>query len=525
MSEPFSESLDRLLFHLDNQTGFWFALVVADDPSPRARLREAAEQWCKEHGAAFFTQAPAPEGLVPLVIELAKGQQPGLHWIRADGAKGTAEQWDAGAAQLFMAMNERREAFRRRHVGGVVVEGRLSLKPLLRDLAPDLFSIRAFVAEPGEVEEQDEVAHFDAPAWQWPDVSSFHVNDVDPDLILQQIARLEARTEPEVAAKRLDLRVRAVLVLVNANRFEDASTAADALEMDVGRGADVTAPQRQVARIVVLHARGAHAAARGDHGRSLECVNELIDVIACIPMLPLSRGQIFATRATILVKMHDERGAIRDFEKAIECEEADFQSRPKDASLRGDFVRHSEKLADRHISSFAPGEAIRVLEHALKRLDEWQREKPNELRWHYERCRLELTLGLAHLQSLDISAMRDAFRRAASIAERCARRAPGDRDIEQTKHTVYMVRAVGHAVHRDLSNEAVDVYLQALRDVVFPWMQRATRQQIRRVVLDLLIRVMAGIERFTKAAAHRRPPAPPISPDAASASRTPPKSP
>jgi hypothetical protein len=43
VSETEAEAWDRLLFHLENQTGFWFAMVVGDDPGARGRLYAKAK--------------------------------------------------------------------------------------------------------------------------------------------------------------------------------------------------------------------------------------------------------------------------------------------------------------------------------------------------------------------------------------------------------------------------------------------------------------------------------------------------
>jgi hypothetical protein len=149
MTREEEDARDRLLFHLENQTGFWFALVVGDEPRPRGRLRKVAEAFCREHNLAFTLHAMLPEQLSAIAVDLARGENQGLHWIRADGPQTLITQWDSAARALLLAMNERREAYRRRLNGGVIIEGRVSLKRLLRDLAPDLFSIRAFIAESG----------------------------------------------------------------------------------------------------------------------------------------------------------------------------------------------------------------------------------------------------------------------------------------------------------------------------------------------------------------------------------------
>ncbi|MFO0585936.1 MAG: hypothetical protein U0441_00280 [Polyangiaceae bacterium] len=154
MTAEEEEATERLLFHLENQTGFWFGLVVGDDPAPRERLCEAARKWCEEHGRAFYLHSDDPNALLALPILLAENAQAGVHWIRADGVSALVESWHTRAAQMLMAMNERREAYRARLDGGVVVEGRSSLKRILREMAPDMFSIRAFIIEPGEGQER-----------------------------------------------------------------------------------------------------------------------------------------------------------------------------------------------------------------------------------------------------------------------------------------------------------------------------------------------------------------------------------
>lgn len=143
------EAWRYIVFRLENDPAFWFGLIAGDDGRPRRRLRDRAEAWCKANGVAFHEHTRAPGELRMVAVELSQNPAPGLHWIHADGLEGVAAQWDAGAKAMLMAMNERRDAYRRHLTAGVVVDGRLSLKPILRDFAPDMFSIRAFVAEPG----------------------------------------------------------------------------------------------------------------------------------------------------------------------------------------------------------------------------------------------------------------------------------------------------------------------------------------------------------------------------------------
>lgn len=190
MTPEAEEARDRLLFHLEHQEGFWFALVVGDDPRPRAQLRETAEAWCREHGREFRLHEPSVYQLAGLAAELSRGAPPGVHWIRTDGSGALIEQWEAAASQLVMAMNERREAYRQRLDGAVILEGRESLKRLTRELAPDIFSIRAFIAEPG-IHPDHKIRL--APEWRDP-TDSFQAFvsyfSADPEREMERASRL-----------------------------------------------------------------------------------------------------------------------------------------------------------------------------------------------------------------------------------------------------------------------------------------------------------------------------------------------
>lgn len=209
MTAEEEEATDRLLFHLENQTGFWFGLVVGDDPAPRERLCEAARKWCEEHGRAFYLHAGGPANLPMLPAALADGTQAGVHWIRTDGVGASIESWHARAAEMLMAMNERREAYRSRLEGGILVEGRSSLKRTLREMAPDMFSIRAFIVEPGEPSEEMKRG---LPDWRPPDLHKARSTEPEADV-------------PASVWMRVDLYLR----LAQECEFEDAERARGAV--------------------------------------------------------------------------------------------------------------------------------------------------------------------------------------------------------------------------------------------------------------------------------------------------------
>ncbi|MCO4744540.1 MAG: hypothetical protein KC912_07125 [Proteobacteria bacterium] len=149
-----SEATARLKFHLEMQDSFWFALVVGPDEQARAVLRDVAGQY----GPVVDFDLESGEEVATAIALL--GPREGLAWVRVEDS--------AVASALLAAMNERREAFRRGHGAGVVVEGPLWLKAVLRNAAPDLFSIRACILEPSPPDDQPlqrEITEEVFPSW------------------------------------------------------------------------------------------------------------------------------------------------------------------------------------------------------------------------------------------------------------------------------------------------------------------------------------------------------------------------
>lgn len=150
-TELVDEAWERLQFDLDVRSGFWLTLVVGTDLAGRAELRELARTWCRAEGQPFRLHQRGVEDLPQLAVDLLARHESdgGLHWILADAAQPEPDRWLEAAGRLMLAMNERREAYRRRLGAGVVIEGQPGLVRELRMLAPDLFSVRAAVLELG----------------------------------------------------------------------------------------------------------------------------------------------------------------------------------------------------------------------------------------------------------------------------------------------------------------------------------------------------------------------------------------
>jgi uncharacterized protein YjbI with pentapeptide repeats len=164
--EDAGEAARRLTFQLEMDTGFWFGAVVGNDGGARAALREVARRWCEGRGAHVSrahgrrlsycavrpSRSPATSGRACT----------GFGWRRAT----SPGPWDRALTHALAAMNERREEYRRTLRGPLVVEGRMSLRRRLRELAPDLFSVAAFIAELGGAPSRAPEAPADDPVFE-----------------------------------------------------------------------------------------------------------------------------------------------------------------------------------------------------------------------------------------------------------------------------------------------------------------------------------------------------------------------
>lgn len=261
-----------ILFRLQNDPGFWFGLVVGDDGRPRARLRERAKKWCEAHDRPFFVHAPAPEALRAVADELSRGREAGLHWIAADGLEGAGAQWDAGVKAMMMAMNERRDAYRRHLAAGVIVEGRLSLKPILRDFAPDMFSIRAFVSEVSA----DPIEQ--APALIRP--TAYFMVPGSPigdtlEALLERVDRLTGIQDRDAVWTRNMAVLEAMFKLLDERRWAEASVLAERFAKEPVTGAGVTSDHQRSIQRLALVARPTVALEEGGAKESLARIEEL----------------------------------------------------------------------------------------------------------------------------------------------------------------------------------------------------------------------------------------------------------
>lgn len=423
MSPEEEEARERLLFHLENQSGFWFALVVGDDARPRARLCEAAEAWCKGNGRPFTLHQPEPTRLVQLAVSLAQGESTGIHWIRADGVKGLIEEWNAGAAQMLMAMNERREAYRKRFDGGIVVEGRSPLKRILREMAPDLFSIRAFIAEPGE---EPEARPSEFPEWRRPlsQASLVSGDHVDPDLALTRLARLTALEGLATTKSWIEAEARATTSLFNAGRHVEAASHAHELLSRIEQDADDALkehPHPGVWAYEVL--AGIAIIKNNDLHEALRLLDQALNILSR-PARDPTEKLMYALAGITLRKLraHILLGT-GDLDAAREALERYVRAFPPSGA--GLLPETQLDLVDSHIHLARVlakqdkfDEAEDVLQKSVQIAKQCAAQSSEDDRWQLEVLRSITALGHTQLMKRDIGAALKTLIPAAALAER-----------------------------------------------------------------------------------------------------------
>ncbi|XXT18506.1 hypothetical protein WME94_50580 [Sorangium sp. So ce429] len=423
MTPEEDEARDRLLFHLENQSGFWFGLVVGGDMRPRARLCEAAAAWCKEHERAFTLYEPEPDSLIKLAVTLANGGSPGVHWIRADGVKGLIDEWNAGVAQMLMAMNERREAYRKRLDGGIVVEGRSSLKRILRERAPDLFSIRAFIAEPGE--EPDAQAS-GVPEWRTPfsRTSLVSAAQVDPDLALSRLARLVELEGPATTKSWIDAEGRVIASFYNTGRYDEASRHAHELLRRLEQNADGLLDGQLYKGALAYKILAVIAFLSGDTSESISLFDKALGSLASRPdhgeyehfICGLEAIDVSKRRALVLLHSGDLEGARASLEQRVLLLSTIATEMLPDIQI--DLVDSHIMLARALEKQDDLVSAEEVLQKAVQLARDCAATNPEDDRWQLEILRSVAALGRIQLRKQDIAAAVNTLVPAAALAER-----------------------------------------------------------------------------------------------------------
>ncbi len=144
----------RLESQIELAEGFWLGFLFTPSAETAGLLRERLESELKRRGHALLVRDPSTaDDLVASLSWLTADETRDAPyiWLQAirpvDGRTKAGESWSRAWETLLLRLNERRDALRRHTGGGVILVAPPAVKPLARDAAPDLWSIRALVME------------------------------------------------------------------------------------------------------------------------------------------------------------------------------------------------------------------------------------------------------------------------------------------------------------------------------------------------------------------------------------------
>lgn len=136
------EAWRRLEAHLAWSEPGTLSFVFCADPDVVDRLRLRAERAAADDRTGRFRgiRPREPQDLREVVRELLSGRKVSLVWLEAPRSE---PEWLDAWDDVLQRLNERRERLRRSLGGAMVAVAHPSVKPILRDRAPDLWSIRS----------------------------------------------------------------------------------------------------------------------------------------------------------------------------------------------------------------------------------------------------------------------------------------------------------------------------------------------------------------------------------------------
>ena len=143
---------ERLEAQFELSGGFWLGFVFSAAPQAVDALRKKRNTLFEANGLRWRDYQPSdPDALAKSLIWLLTSPEPldvdcvWVEAIRADSSGASEQPWTRAWEQLFLRTNEHRDALRARLRGGLVFAAPSVIMPLVREAAPDLWSVRSIV--------------------------------------------------------------------------------------------------------------------------------------------------------------------------------------------------------------------------------------------------------------------------------------------------------------------------------------------------------------------------------------------
>ena len=257
----------RLRRQVELAEGFWLCFIFAPSPRSTEMLRRRTERLLRAQTRRLSWYEPSQPDELSAVLSLLispEARDAGCHWIEAlhlDSGEQPEGPWHRAWVELAVLMNERRDALRRNLRGGLVLVAPLRMKQHFRDMASDLWSVRALVLELAPVTEP--TGGRGSPDLEHSSLrtSSMERSDSipDADFALAELRRLQARYTGSASALASVL-MRAVDGLLASKREGEALEAANQT-WELVHARSQEDPQNSA---LILHALAKSEEANGD---------------------------------------------------------------------------------------------------------------------------------------------------------------------------------------------------------------------------------------------------------------------
>ena len=207
----------KLLRHFELGEGFAFVILLTRNRSLAHRCQIELDLWFRARRRPGILVLPikTPDDLSNLPEQLLTlAAPPGPVWINGTGAR---EVYEDAWTRCALKLNRSRDAIAARFSAPLIFVGAPWVREVLRDTAPDFWSVRAFTAEispphaPRALRRDLPVSNQEA-----------HESAFDPDLALRSISDL--RHKPGHSRQLSTLLLRAATELVNHGRSQEALT-------------------------------------------------------------------------------------------------------------------------------------------------------------------------------------------------------------------------------------------------------------------------------------------------------------
>jgi hypothetical protein len=225
--------------HIESTEGFWVVFLFSPSAISADTLRQRVEAFLEEKNTEpksssdlLKTHTPdTPDVLANLLATLLADRDedasPPPVWIQAlktDTPHQTndSKPWRKAWETFLLRANERREVLRARFTNGLVMVAPDELKPLFREAAPDLWSVRTMVLELDEPVFSPSAVDAQLIETKKPRIDT----DTDPEIALQEAARLE-RQRPDAHLALAQAYTRAAEGFLAKNADLEARTNAD----------------------------------------------------------------------------------------------------------------------------------------------------------------------------------------------------------------------------------------------------------------------------------------------------------